>query len=125
MHSLSFSIQWQISGFQRMANLFWDDILNQRLLFDELSIQLFDSPQFVSWYDLSPYQLEKEGIGANILYGTYNGSLYRALETIYPEYDWQFWSFKHLPATAWKDKDNLRDLFDHVSNRFKYLSYLY
>ena len=46
------------------------------------------------WYDVSMDQIREAG-GEKLL-EHYNGSIYKALKTIYPNFNWEFWRFQVL-----------------------------
>jgi hypothetical protein len=47
--------------------------------------------------------LELDGIG---LLNKFNGSPPHLLSTVYPEYEWLPWKFKHLPSKYWNEDKN-------------------
>lgn len=64
-------------------------IENHRCFFDNYLNQKFQISSFQQWNQRTSTDLAKPGASASFLDHYYDGSLKRALETVYPEYDWR------------------------------------
>src|SRR5437588_600593 len=82
-------------------------IENQRSYFDNLATG-FNITEQKHWYKKT---VEDMG-GDKLLPNYYNGSLQRALETIYPEYNWNTWEFGFVQKRFWNSILNQRFYFD-------------
>src|SRR5690348_2737640 len=69
---------------------YWQDKTNQRIFFDQLANKLGIKSQ-EDWYRVTKKQVEDNG-GQELL-SYYQYSPIRALESLYPEYEWISWSF--------------------------------
>ena len=69
------------------------------------------------WSIISVDQVEKEG-GFSVI-KLHNGSLIKALMSIYPEHTWKVWTFKKVPKNYWSDKKNQRIFFDWLANKLQ------
>lgn len=87
----------------------WDDLSKQRELFDRLGIQL-GVATMEDWYQVKPSDLTSKA--RTILEECYDGILYRALSSIYPNFQWKFWKFSFVPRSLWSDPKLQRYLFD-------------
>eukprot|EP01114_Cavostelium_apophysatum_P000308 TRINITY_DN10288_c0_g1_i1.p1 TRINITY_DN10288_c0_g1~~TRINITY_DN10288_c0_g1_i1.p1 ORF type:complete len:454 (-),score=83.12 TRINITY_DN10288_c0_g1_i1:73-1410(-) len=69
------------------------------------------------------YQVTRSGAGGEglrkILHDHFGGSLVRGVQEVYPEHDWKPWLFQghKLPKSYWEDKDNQRDLVEHIGKQ--------
>jgi len=73
-------------------------IENQRKFFDQIALEK-KIQTLEGWYDISSSFIQQRG-GASILV-KYNGSLIKALCTIYPENNFQLWKFEKVPQKYW------------------------
>ncbi len=51
------------------------------------------------WYQIRPSSIKKQGGTAvlhRLVFGIFGGNFLDAIQTVYPEYDWQFWQFPQL-----------------------------
>ena len=71
------------------------DLKEQRMLFDNLAIEL-NITSFEGWYAFKAADVKQYG---SLLLRNYNGSLVKALLTIYPEYAWQPWKLEEFLET--------------------------
>jgi hypothetical protein len=66
------------------------------------------------WYSIEPTKLIH--CGAKFIKQNYRGSLYNALNELFPEYYWQSWRF-YKNVTNWEDPKIIRQFFDWASNK--------
>lgn len=96
---------------------FWDNLSNQRYFFDWLGKYLgFKSKE--DYYKLTRTDIEQNG-GISLL-GQYNNSIFNAISTAYPEYDWLPWKFGYIPKFYWDDIKNRRKFLDWLGNFLGY-----
>ena len=49
----------------------------------------------------------------------FNGSLYQALSSAYPEYEWLPWRFVNTPLKFWEDKNNQIKFMEWAGKQLK------
>lgn len=54
--------------------------------------------------------------GGGLLLNHYQGSIAKALASLYPEHNWKPWKFTQVPAGHWDDTANQRDFFASVGS---------
>eukprot|EP01027_Heterolobosea_sp_BB2_P018918 GEZU01026579.1.p1 GENE.GEZU01026579.1~~GEZU01026579.1.p1 ORF type:complete len:601 (+),score=135.41 GEZU01026579.1:14-1816(+) len=103
---------WQEAGSPRALNGYWNDPKNQRnflnRIAEELNVKTLDD-----FYKISADDVRSKG-GASLLNHYYDGSLEKALQTIYPEHNWDVSKFEKASNDYWKDPKNHRELFDRI-----------
>src|SRR4051794_14645227 len=97
---------------------FWGDWQHQRQLFEWLASELSLESQ-EQWYSISIHDLLPYGAGGLIQW-RYQNSLTRALEAVYPEYEWHPWRFQHAPLHFWSDTHNHRWFFDWLGAHLEF-----
>jgi hypothetical protein len=79
----------------KLPKKFWFDKKHQRIFLDWFAKQAnLQKPE--DWYKIESQDVLKKG-GYGLLNFHYNGSLPKALQTIYPDVKWQMWRFKKTP----------------------------
>src|SRR4051794_7544604 len=90
---------------------FWMKTTNHRKYLDSLGKKL-NIKEINDWYSISMTRINKEG-GSVFFQTHYENSLWKALQSVYPESEWQPWKDeKQVPLGFWKDKINQRRYFD-------------
>src|SRR5690349_7835531 len=86
-----------------------------RKLFEEQQKKHFLGAQ--DWYQFDIKNFDEKA--KEILKKEFNGSLYRALSTLFPETDWHPWKFQHgtVPRFFWKELSNQRKFFDELGKK--------
>jgi len=102
-------------GDKRIPARHWQSIANQRHFLDWLAQQI-GMKNMDGWYKVSASEVKKRG-GAGLL-THYGGSISKALKTVYPEYNWQFWKFSTVPAGEWDEIPNQRQFMDWYANEY-------
>ena len=74
---------------------YWSNIENQRKYFSWLSNKL-NIKSNEDWYNIKLEQLYSL-FGSTLMKDYYYGSLFQALKSIYPEYEWIPWLFIRVP----------------------------
>lgn len=59
-------------------------------------------------------QIEERG-GAALIRCYYDGSMFGALQSIYPEYEWHPWRLQHAPQNFWNSMDNHRTSLNWIA----------
>ena len=57
--------------------------------------------------------------GGTVLRNYYQGSLYKTLSTLYPEFTFEIWNFKALPHNSWKDNTNLTSYIEQLKHHLQ------
>ena len=102
---------WIAWLFSSLPNGYWNHIDNQKAFFDWLGNQL-GFRHFEDWYSISTTDIVTKYRG-NFLH-LYEGSIYKALQSVYPNYDWCGWKFPSVPIRYW----------DKLENKKKFLNWL-
>ncbi len=90
---------------------------HHKLFFDWLEKQLLIQ-QPSDWFQVKTSDVYRHG-AKSILVNYYSNSLSTALQSLYPQYDWQPWKFvnTHLPPHYWKDLNNQKSYIQWLSNQ--------
>ena len=96
--------QWQTWKFSYLPYK-WSDHNNRRSFFDSLTKEL-NIQKMEDWYKINASQVVKRG--GDAILSHFRGSLIKALQSIYPDFPWQFWKFKGFPSSMWTDINNQR-----------------
>jgi len=89
----------------------WASSNNQRAFFDNLSKKL-RIEKLDDWYKVKISEV-KEARG---LLKNYDGSLIKALQSIYSEHRWRPWKFLSVSHGFWNDRRNQRLFFDSLAD---------
>jgi hypothetical protein len=54
--------------------------------------------------------------GASMMTSIYENSPSKALQTVYPEINWQIWRFEKVPNRFWDNLANQRDYMNWIAN---------
>lgn len=100
---------------KRIPARHWQSIANQRQFLDWLGEQIAIKNK-EGWYKVSASEIKKRG-GPGLL-THYGGSVAKALKTIYPDYNWQFWKFSAVPVGEWEDIPNQRAYMDWYAKEY-------
>ena len=84
-----------------------------RHVFDKIGKSL-NLKNWEEWYEIGHKEIVQHGGG--IALGFYSGSI-QALMSVYPEYNWQIWKFKHIPSTLWKSQKTQRQFFESLAKK--------
>src|SRR5689334_18676447 len=68
------------------------------------------------WYNVTVENIHKNGGGS--LLNRYKGSPSLALQSVYPEHNWELERSSHKPRNFWKNKENQKNLLDCLHNQF-------
>ena len=83
-----------LGNFNRTPKNYWLNIENQRKYFNWLSNQL-NIKSNEDWYNIKLEQINSF-YGSSLIQNYYDGSLYSALKSIYPNYEWIPWKFHKI-----------------------------
>ena len=87
--------KWDISKFSKVSNGFWNNINNQRELFDSIGSEL-GIKKLDDWYSIKSDLIDDSPKLSSIITHTYSSSLMKALQAIYPEHLWENSKFSHV-----------------------------
>jgi hypothetical protein len=90
---------------------YWESEANQRSALERIGEEL-GVKKLEDWYNISSKQVSKKK--ARFIKTYYNGSLFKALTKLYPEYEWDPLQFAKLPQYYWNDIANQRNALDRI-----------
>jgi len=103
---------WEVWRFEQVPKGYWDELKNQRIFFDSIAKKL-NVVKSEEWYKVSREYVRHNG-GASLLVNYYNGSLIKALSTVYPEREWKY---EKVPRGYWEDLENQKEYFEMLSSK--------
>ena len=87
---------------------------NQREFLDRVGASIGVSGSDLSpWYSLSQARLRKLGL-RSLLESQYDGSVYKMLQSAYPEHTWHPWKFQRLPLTLTIDEKLIEEVLQYL-----------
>ena len=111
--------EWKATDFTRAPRLYWKDIKNQREFFDDLA-KKFNITNPKDWSNVSYRDVVNAG-GGRLL--RYYSSIYEALKSIYPEYEWNAIELRsRVPNFYWDNTDNIIEFIESLREKFKVLT---
>ena len=100
---------------------YWSDQTNQRRFLESLALKLgYGSDGYERFYRFSNKDLHSNGGSA--LLNRNNSSLYRLMQSVFPEFDFLPWKFKVTPRSSVNDLETLQKVFRCVENSLKFKS---
>jgi hypothetical protein len=96
---------------------YWNLMYNQRRFMDRIS-EILGMESLSGWYEVKHNFIYQHG-GGSLLQLKYNSSLIKALQHIYPEYDWEPWKFGCCPRNFWNKDENIRKFLDWVAEKLE------
>jgi hypothetical protein len=87
----------------------WSNNEHRKQFFDRLSESLGIQTQ-MDWYSVRNDDIV-DMKGSRILFH-FNDSLFQALQSVYPQYEWLPWNFIHATRSFWSKLENQRTFFD-------------
>lgn len=100
--------EWLPWKFSHIGPATWNDEQNVHRFFlwaqgeSQLKLESLDG-----WYQVRTSEIKKLG-GASLLQKKFNGSLIKALTSVFPSHAWLEWKFRSTPMKWWKDIKNQR-----------------
>ena len=85
---------------------YWKDKVNQRQFFERLAEEFCIQKPESYWYQITKQDVESR-IGESFLETYYEGYHIKALESIFPEFQWQVWRYQVVPRGYWDKDDNI------------------
>jgi hypothetical protein len=108
------TIPWLTQQYMIVPSRYWNDHNKHRAFFDWIADNL-NITNYQQWYDITRSDIDE--LGGQGLLEYYDGLPYKALQSVYPEFEWHPWRFKRSPGESfWKDKVNQRKFFDWLAN---------
>jgi hypothetical protein len=109
--------EWLPWLFDHSQSSIWEDQETRRNYFDWLALQFkFDTPE--DWYGLKKTDILDRG-GGRLLDDYYNGSIARAICSIYPEFQWQPWRFTNVPSSFWRTLENQKIFMEWIEKKLE------
>jgi hypothetical protein len=103
---------WVLWKFQKVPVSFWADITNQRELLDSVGRDI-GVKTLEDWYKI-PLSKITSSLGATFVYHRYRGSKIKLLQTVYPEFAWDYSKFSKKKNVHWTDISRQRQAFDEA-----------
>jgi hypothetical protein len=115
------NVDWsQVDWGSSVESQSWKSLDLQRDFLFNLVQRLGDAQKLENFYKLSfSYVYNNEGGG---LLALYDGSLLKALQTLYPSHEWLPWKFKHVPRNFWESFGNQKMFLDWCATELNVLS---
>lgn len=105
---------WKPWLFSVVQHKFWNDIKNQKKYIDWLAEEL-NIKTFEDWYSINRYHILSKG-GSRLL-NFYNGSVYKIVQSIYPEFEWKPWLFEHTPELFWNSNNSVKNYISWLEQK--------
>jgi hypothetical protein len=106
--------QWEEWNFSRVTAGFWKEKSNQKAFLDYVAKKL-GIINTEDWYRVKQSDIHR--MGGDRLLRYYGDSLTKALQTIYPDSNWEMWRFGRSPRGFWDDQNNASKFLQSVSNQ--------
>ena len=104
--------EWDIYSFNHLPHNYFRNIEKQRHFFETLEKKL-NIKSKEEWYSISPRSIKKFK-GAVPVLKIYNGSLWKALSSVFPTFNWKITNRKKLPKQYWGSIEDQRKIFDEI-----------
>ncbi len=94
---------------------YFADMDNQRKYLEDVGMEL-GVTKMEDWYGITMKDVLKKGMqSATFLNEYYQGSLIKALQTIYSHYPWQEWRFGRVSKHFWNDISNQKGFLESIA----------
>jgi len=103
--------------FSQVPSNYWSNLANQREFFDHLTTVL-EIRKPSDWYNVTRQDLLKVG-ACGLLQGRYRDSPFRAIMSIYPEYNWHDWKFAHVPTGYWRNVSHQTAFIRYMADKYE------
>jgi hypothetical protein len=101
---------------QQIKNAIWSNWNHRRDFFDSLGTHL-NFFNLDDYYKLSEQPIQQYG-GSGLLEYCFHGSIWKALEDVYPDHQWLPWRLSQkLPSQFWINLENQRHYMNWLGNR--------
>eukprot|EP01118_Nematostelium_gracile_P006157 TRINITY_DN1979_c0_g1_i3.p1 TRINITY_DN1979_c0_g1~~TRINITY_DN1979_c0_g1_i3.p1 ORF type:complete len:269 (+),score=45.57 TRINITY_DN1979_c0_g1_i3:142-948(+) len=91
---------------------------NEKMFFEFLANQL-GLKEREDWYSVKRKDVIKHG-GESLLKTMYNGSLGKALQSVYPDHKWLLWKFdEEVPKKSWSNPQLQKDFMEYLGKELK------
>jgi len=108
---------WRLRGFSGTQRMRWTSKREHSEFFDIIA-ERFGIMEPSDWYRIRISDIFRETGVRTLLSRHYEGSLLKALQSIYPNYHWEAWRFGSVPRRFWLERKNQRCFFLAVVQRF-------
>ena len=102
-----------LTRIQTFTDAVWTKNENHKPFFD-YSFKQLECKSMDDWYKVTKLDFERNG-GMALLNVYYEGSILRAVQSIYPEHNWTPWKFARVSNGFWDSKKNQQDLIDWLT----------
>lgn len=108
-------LPWRFAG--GVPKHYWQDMSKRVQFFEWLGRQL-GYKEMEDWYDLSHQHVFQFAPGLLVNY--YKNSPFKALQDVYPQYNWKFWRMKYGPKGYWKqfkqNKTQQKEMIEYLAD---------
>jgi len=108
----------QASVGMRVRQGHWNDLANHRIFMDDIAKKCNVNNR-EDWYNMTTKKIQHYG-GSGLL-TKYNGSLFKLLQNVYSDHNWDVRKFK-LPQKYWHDLANQKSFLDHLAKKLNITS---
>lgn len=108
-------VDWRSVKIERSDSLSWKSADLQREFLSRLAKEISKTDSLEGFYLLSYNHIRANGGGG--LLTMYDSSLFKALQHLYPEHDWNPWKFSHGARKFWQSPRNQLAFFDWCAKK--------
>eukprot|EP00028_Trichosphaerium_sp_Am-I-7-wt_P015677 CAMPEP_0168513156 /NCGR_PEP_ID=MMETSP0405-20121227/3268_1 /TAXON_ID=498012 /ORGANISM="Trichosphaerium sp, Strain Am-I-7 wt" /LENGTH=240 /DNA_ID=CAMNT_0008531881 /DNA_START=45 /DNA_END=764 /DNA_ORIENTATION=- len=112
---------WEPFDFTRAPRYYWNDMNNQRNKLDAMAEKM-NMKHLDDWYNVTWVKAERAG-GSGLLVGEYNGSIWRAVNKVYPKHNWDIGKLHRMPHSYWNDPKRVIEFLTRLEGSLR-LSHL-
>jgi hypothetical protein len=106
--------KWEPWKFLNVPKYFWQYPTNQGNYLNSLGNKL-GVKTLEDWYNVS-FEVVRDNQGAGLL-DRFHSSMYRCLQSAYPEHTWFPWKFSCVPGRFWTKIENQKIFFDWLGEQ--------
>jgi hypothetical protein len=106
--------EWHNHLFEYTPRNYWTNPNNQRLYMDWVAEELGIDIQN-DWYEVT--MTDVQSFGTTFISDHYKDSLFAALRSIYPQFEWHTFLFHRVSSNFWSDMKNQRDYMDWTAEQ--------
>eukprot|EP00026_Physarum_polycephalum_P001929 Phypoly_transcript_01932.p1 GENE.Phypoly_transcript_01932~~Phypoly_transcript_01932.p1 ORF type:complete len:927 (+),score=132.48 Phypoly_transcript_01932:220-3000(+) len=108
---------FDVEQYERKPNKYWRNPVNARKFFDDYAAKNhFDPLLPEKWYSVSFRSIMQERSGVYVI-GVYQGSLSKALMTLYPNIGLTLKGFRRYPKSYWDHEINRKEFFTQYAKK--------
>jgi hypothetical protein len=124
IQTLYLDYDWKPWRFSTPPETLWTNLNMQREYFDWISTKLvIQKPE--DWQEVQAFHLNAIDAKATRLIDLrYGGSLFKALQNVYPEFLWRIWMFERVQQSAWGEISFLKAYIEWLADKLNIVEYV-